>query len=79
MAAKPHELRFLLAAAVARSSFIAKYGMQSDYGVSEDIDDNPLVQMNHAECLLALYMLHKEGQGAVPGFIDDEKLAVLKG
>ena len=34
--------------------------MLSEYGVSDDVEDNPLAQMNQAECLLALYMLHKE-------------------
>jgi hypothetical protein len=79
VAASAHELRFLLAAAVARNAFITKHGMQVDYGVSDDVDDNPLTQMNNAECLLALYMLHKEGQGHTPAFIDSDKLAVLKG
>ncbi|KAG5190911.1 hypothetical protein JKP88DRAFT_352480 [Tribonema minus] len=73
------ELRFTLASAVSRHAFIAKYGMQGDYGVSEDLESNPLAQLNHAECLLALYMLHREGRGEEPAFVDAEKLDVLRG
>lgn len=73
------ELKFMLATAVARNQFIAKYGMQADYGVSDDVDSNPLAQLNQAECLLALFMLHKEGKGAEPAFIDADKLQVLRG
>jgi hypothetical protein len=53
--------------------------MTGEYGVSDDLDQNPLVQLNHAECLLALYMVHKEGLGATPQFVDAEKLGVLSG
>lgn len=78
-----------------RTPSIAKYGMLSDYGVSDDVEDNPLAQMNQAECLLALYMLHKEkgweeeeeeggGGGGKRGpsavdFLDADRLEVLQG
>lgn len=81
------ELRFMLAAAVRRTPSIAKYGMLGHYGMGDDVDDNPLVQMNQAECLLALYMLYKEGGnvGSAGGarrsvdFLDADRLEVLKG
>ncbi|CAM9313572.1 unnamed protein product [Choristocarpus tenellus] len=73
------ELRFLLATVVARNPFIAKYGMESEYGVGADLESNPLTQMNHAECLLALYILYKEGMKGTVNFIDTEKLDVLRG
>lgn len=76
-----------------RSPSITKYGMLADYGMTEDVEDDPLAQMNQAECLLALYIMHKEeeeeeggeaatrqGRGpAAVDFLDVEKLEVLKG
>lgn len=62
-----------------RTPWIAKYGMLSDYGISNDVEDEPLAQINQAECLLALYMLHKEGSGVeAVDFLDAEKLEVLQ-
>lgn len=63
-----------------RTPSIAKYGMLSDYGMNDDVEDNPLAQMNQAECLLALYMLHKEKtEVAAVDFLDADRLEVLKG
>lgn len=63
-----------------RTPWIAKYGMLSDYGMSDDVEDEPLAQINQTECLLALYMLHKEGTGVeAVDFLDAEKLEVLQG
>lgn len=66
-----------------RTPSIAKYGMLADYGMSDDVEDDPLAQMNQAECLLALYMLHKEEGGGVGGatvdFLDSDRLEVLEG
>ncbi|CAM9284101.1 unnamed protein product [Ectocarpus sp. 12 AP-2014] len=74
------ELRFMLATAVERTPSIAKYGMFSDYGMSENVENDPLAQMNQAECLLALYILHKENAGgAAVDFLDAERLDVLQG
>lgn len=61
--------------------------MLSDYGMGDDVDDNPLAQVNQAECLLALYMLHKEDrdrEGAGEArpridFMDADRLEVLEG
>lgn len=59
--------------------------MQSEYGISDNLEGDPLEQMNHVECLLALYMLHKEetqdGEKMVTeiDFLDAEKLKVLQG
>lgn len=63
--------------------------MLSDYGMGDDLDGNPLAQMNHAECLLALYMLHKEEDSSRGGeaprpppvidFLDADRLEVLRG
>ncbi|CAM9874408.1 unnamed protein product [Discosporangium mesarthrocarpum] len=73
------ELRFILATAVDRNPFIAKYGMEAEYGLGDDLESNPLTQMNHVESLLALFILHKEGRGAPVDFVDGEKLLVLRG
>lgn len=64
--------------------------MLADYGMGDDVDDNPLTQLNQAECLLALYMLHKETGGGSNGelaverknsidFLDADRLEVLQG
>ncbi|CAM9490453.1 unnamed protein product [Chrysoparadoxa australica] len=74
------ELRFMLATAVSRNSFIAKYGMESEYGMSEDLETSPLTQLRHAECLLALYRLHKDADAPLPvDFLDEEIVGVLTG
>ncbi|CAN0051549.1 unnamed protein product [Scytosiphon promiscuus] len=74
------ELRFMLATAVGRTPWIAKYGMLPDYGMGDNVEEDPLAQINQAECLLALYMLHKEGARAEDvDFLDAEKLEVLQG
>lgn len=63
-----------------RTPSIAKYGMLADYGMCDDVEDNPLAQMNQAECLLALYMLHKEKIGVeAVDFMDADRLDVLRG
>lgn len=64
--------------------------MLSHYGMGDDVEDNPLAQMNQAECLLALYILYKEKDGtsgtisgeaggAVVDFLDADRLEVLAG
>lgn len=54
--------------------------MLADYGMTENVEDDPLAQMNQAECLLALYMLHKEKVGAAAvDFLDADRLEVLQG
>ncbi|CAN0531146.1 unnamed protein product [Ectocarpus sp. 12 AP-2014] len=54
--------------------------MFSDYGMSENVENDPLAQINQAECLLALYILHKENAGgAAVDFLDAERLDVLQG
>lgn len=57
--------------------------MQADYGVNDDLENDELAQMNHAECLLALYILFREkdhtGIEEPIDFIDADKLATLKG
>jgi hypothetical protein len=68
------DLRVALESAVDSTPFIKKYGMEGDYGLGSDLSSNPLTQMQHAECLLALYMLRS---GDTPQFIDEEKLGVL--
>ena len=70
-------LRNLLEAAVKKNKFIEKYGMQADYGMSADLGENPLAQMNHAECLLALHMMFVEGVPERVEFLDAEKKEVL--
>lgn len=63
-----------------RTPSIAKYGMLADYGMADNVEDDPLAQMNQAECLLALYMLHKEKAGAAAvDFLDADRLEVLQG
>ena len=70
----------LLVLVSLRTPSIAKYGMLADYGMCDDVEDNPLAQMNQAECLLALYMLHKEKLGVTAvDFLDADRLEVLKG
>lgn len=68
-----------------RTPFIAKYGMEADYGVSSNLESDPLTQINHVECLLALHILCNEDQPANPAerpgtidFIDTDKLDVLQ-
>lgn len=55
--------------------------MMADYGMTNDVEDDPLAQMNQAECMLALYMLYKEeGDGAAAvDFLDVDRLEVLDG
>lgn len=63
-----------------RTPSIAKYGMLADYGMTDNVEDDPLSQLNQAECLLALYMLHKEKVGVTAvDFLDNDRLEVLRG
>lgn len=54
--------------------------MLSEYGVSNNVEDDPLGRVNQTECLLALYMLHVENQPMSSiDFMDVEKVDVLAG
>lgn len=54
--------------------------MLPDYGMSDNVDSDPLAQMSQAECLLALYMLYMEKTGAAAiDFLDADRLEVLGG
>lgn len=76
----PYAWRLLYLLFYLRTPSIAKYGMLADYGMTDNVEEDPLAQMNQAECLLALHMLHKEKVGAAAvDFLDADRLEVLQG
>ncbi|EKU23073.1 fmu domain-containing protein [Nannochloropsis gaditana CCMP526] len=76
-------LSFLLEHAVAQSSLVGRrFGPTlADFGLPMDASGDPMLVVNRAECLLALYMLTEEvdGEGRPPrvDFLDSDRLEVL--
>ena len=80
VAASAAVLEGALEAAAAATPWIAKFKATGDYGLPLDTTpaDNPLVALNRAECLLALWMIHLAPGAPLPvPFVDVEKAGVL--
>ena len=77
-------LEFLLEYAVRQSPMVGKrFGPTlADFGLPMNATGDPMLVVNRAECLLALYMLTEEGgreggRGPMVEFLDSDRLEVL--
>mmetsp|Transcript_41044 Transcript_41044/g.52904 ORF Transcript_41044/g.52904 Transcript_41044/m.52904 type:complete len:225 (+) Transcript_41044:128-802(+) len=70
------KLRVILEKKIESKPLIRKWGGEAEFGLGSTLHENPLTQLCHAECLLALHMLAFDK--APVEFIDAERLEVLK-
>jgi hypothetical protein len=72
-------LAHLLRHAVRTSPIVnSRFGpTDADFGLPMNATGDPMLVVNRAECLLALYMLTVEGAGVE--FLDSDRLEVLRG